>query len=165
MSSFSTVILVSDTLCLTYCDLGTLDLLGIFDILGLGQLLAFFYKHSIMSYHKYRDNPSTNSFHKFGSKWSFQVTTAFRLLLCVFVPEEQKTLGITNKLARSVLKVLSRFLHQDNNPSLQNGIGTRRVIFYISASNWNVVFARIRTKIKYLSTTNDEWPETAELKN
>ncbi|CAG8574310.1 8733_t:CDS:10, partial [Diversispora eburnea] len=33
-----------------------------------------------------------------------------------------------------------------------------------AASNWNVVFARIRNKIEYLTTTNDEWPETAELK-
>jgi hypothetical protein len=39
-----------------------------------------------------------------------------------------------------------------------------RVIFYISASNWNVVFARIRSRIAYLSAVNDEWPDTSELK-
>ncbi|KAG9291425.1 hypothetical protein G9A89_021843 [Geosiphon pyriformis] len=39
-----------------------------------------------------------------------------------------------------------------------------RVIFYISASNWGVVFSRIKTRIGYLTSTNDEWPETAELK-
>ncbi|CAJ0756304.1 23318_t:CDS:2, partial [Entrophospora sp. SA101] len=38
------------------------------------------------------------------------------------------------------------------------------VIFYISASNWNVVFSRIKNRIGYLTSTNDERPETAELK-
>lgn len=39
-----------------------------------------------------------------------------------------------------------------------------RVIFYISASNWNVVFARIKNRIAFLSAVNDEWPDTSELK-
>ncbi|KAG0224055.1 Ras GTPase activating protein ira2, partial [Actinomortierella wolfii] len=39
-----------------------------------------------------------------------------------------------------------------------------RVLFYISASNWPIVFARLKARIQHLSTTNDEWPETAELK-
>ncbi|RGB37714.1 hypothetical protein C1646_638789 [Rhizophagus diaphanus] len=39
-----------------------------------------------------------------------------------------------------------------------------RVIFYISASNWNVVFARIKNRIAFLSAINDEWPDTSELK-
>ncbi|GBC02045.1 hypothetical protein RclHR1_04420015, partial [Rhizophagus clarus] len=39
-----------------------------------------------------------------------------------------------------------------------------RVIFYISASNWNVVFARIKNRIAFLSSINDEWPDTSELK-
>jgi hypothetical protein len=41
-----------------------------------------------------------------------------------------------------------------------------RVIFYISASNWNVVFGRIKQRIAYLSApqSTDELSETAELK-
>ncbi|CAG8509250.1 3861_t:CDS:10, partial [Acaulospora colombiana] len=79
---------------------------------------------------------------------------------------------------------------EDNNPNLQsNGVqnsnghnqssaqssaiydivcdifkNAGRVIFYISASNWNIVFSKIRSRIKYLTTTNDEWPDTSELK-
>ncbi|CAG8517845.1 8557_t:CDS:10 [Diversispora eburnea] len=39
-----------------------------------------------------------------------------------------------------------------------------RVIFYISASNWDIVFNRIRQKIAFLCNTNEEYPETSELK-
>ncbi|KAF9977447.1 Ras GTPase activating protein ira2, partial [Modicella reniformis] len=39
-----------------------------------------------------------------------------------------------------------------------------RVLFYISASNWPIVFARLKARIQHLTTTNDDWPETAELK-
>ncbi|CAG8693742.1 2445_t:CDS:2, partial [Ambispora leptoticha] len=38
-----------------------------------------------------------------------------------------------------------------------------RVILYISASNWSVVFSRIKSRIAYLTSTYDEWPETADL--
>ncbi|CAG8520644.1 15640_t:CDS:10, partial [Funneliformis caledonium] len=107
---------------------------------------------------------------------------------------------LDEKLAKYILKVLSRFLYlmasqEDNNPNIQVGpSGGRsensihninsqaawspaiydlvsdifknagRVIFYISASNWEVVFARIRTRIAFLSSTDDEWPDTSELK-
>ncbi|KAG0011185.1 Ras GTPase activating protein ira2, partial [Entomortierella chlamydospora] len=39
-----------------------------------------------------------------------------------------------------------------------------RVLFYISASNWPIVFSRLKARIQHLTTTNDDWPETAELK-
>ncbi|KAG0375555.1 MAG: hypothetical protein J3R72DRAFT_528012 [Linnemannia gamsii] len=39
-----------------------------------------------------------------------------------------------------------------------------KILFYISASNWPIVFARLKARIQHLSTTNDDWPETAELK-
>ncbi|CAG8508989.1 2177_t:CDS:10 [Funneliformis mosseae] len=104
---------------------------------------------------------------------------------------------LEDSLAKYILNILSRFLHQmasqeDNNTgqpptgspaglspnpstSTQGSSATfdiisdiyknaGRVIFYISASNWNVVFSRIKTRIGYLTSTNDEWPETAELK-
>ncbi|CAG8615452.1 22543_t:CDS:2, partial [Racocetra persica] len=108
---------------------------------------------------------------------------------------------LEDPLAKYILSVLSRFLHQfvtheDNNPNLQNGASSGqpqkdhglpnnpnvqfsaatheiiseiyknagRVIFYISASNWHVVFSRIKNRIGYLTSTNDDWPETAELK-
>ncbi|KAL1920332.1 uncharacterized protein VTP21DRAFT_1478 [Calcarisporiella thermophila] len=38
------------------------------------------------------------------------------------------------------------------------------ILFYLSASNWGVVFAKIKSKIKHLSSTTDEWPDTSELK-
>ncbi|CAI2172941.1 5991_t:CDS:10 [Funneliformis geosporum] len=105
--------------------------------------------------------------------------------------------ALEDSLAKYILSILSRFLHQmasqeDNNTgqppngspaglspnpstSTQGSSATfdlisdiyknaGRVIFYISASNWNVVFSRIKTRIGYLTSTNDEWPETAELK-
>ncbi|CAG8450213.1 2329_t:CDS:10 [Ambispora leptoticha] len=122
---------------------------------------------------------------------------------------------LEDSLAKYILNVLSRFLHQmasqeDNSPKdqpitgvpgagVQNqGVGSSggggafgggvvnggnavystvtyeiiceifknagRVIFYISASNWSVVFSRIKSRIGYLTSTHDEWPETAELK-
>ncbi|KAF7726129.1 Ras GTPase activating protein ira2 [Apophysomyces ossiformis] len=39
-----------------------------------------------------------------------------------------------------------------------------RIVFYVSASNWPVVFAKIKTRILYLSTTTDENPETADMR-
>jgi hypothetical protein len=39
-----------------------------------------------------------------------------------------------------------------------------RVIFYTSASNWNVVFAKVKARILYLTTTSDEHPETSDLR-
>lgn len=39
-----------------------------------------------------------------------------------------------------------------------------RVIFYTSASNWNVIFAKVKARILYLTTTSDEHPETADLR-
>ncbi|RUS29150.1 hypothetical protein BC938DRAFT_480989 [Jimgerdemannia flammicorona] len=106
---------------------------------------------------------------------------------------------LDDSLAKYILSVLSRFLHQMSTqeentvnqptapppaaaarndpftgPSGANNHSTdiiveiynaaKRVLFYTSASNWNVVFARIRARIAYLTSTNDEWPETAELK-
>jgi len=105
---------------------------------------------------------------------------------------------LDDKLAKFILKVLSRFLYQmasqeDNNPHIQAGpIGREhsihninsqatwspviydlvseifknagRVIFYISASNWDVVFTRIKNRIAFLAATDDEWPDTSELK-
>ncbi|CAG8518713.1 24789_t:CDS:10 [Dentiscutata erythropus] len=106
---------------------------------------------------------------------------------------------LEDPLAKYILSVLSRFLHQfvtheDNNPNIPNGPSSSqpqreqpnnpnvqfsaathdiiseiyknagRVIFYISASNWHVVFSRIKNRIGYLTSTNDDWPETAELK-
>ncbi|KAG9288022.1 hypothetical protein G9A89_017617 [Geosiphon pyriformis] len=38
------------------------------------------------------------------------------------------------------------------------------VIFYLSSSNWAVVFSRIKTRIDHLKSRKDEWPETTELK-
>ncbi|CAJ0643714.1 10011_t:CDS:10 [Entrophospora sp. SA101] len=95
------------------------------------------------------------------------------------------------ELANFILHILSRFLRQkslqDDNagvqtlpsgglpPSNQQSPSTHEllneiykiaghVIFYISASNWNVVFKRIRNKINQISATNDEFPDTSELR-
>ncbi len=38
------------------------------------------------------------------------------------------------------------------------------VIFFLSSSNWAVVFARIRNRLAYLSTTIEDSPNTAELR-
>lgn len=37
-----------------------------------------------------------------------------------------------------------------------------RVIFFLSAANWPIVFGRLKNRFNYLSSTSDEWPETAE---
>lgn len=39
-----------------------------------------------------------------------------------------------------------------------------RVVAYLSASNWNVVFSKIKMRILYLSTTTDENPETSDMR-
>ncbi|OZJ03142.1 hypothetical protein BZG36_04650, partial [Bifiguratus adelaidae] len=41
---------------------------------------------------------------------------------------------------------------------------TAGILFVISASNWNVIFLKLKTKLAYLSSTSDEWPETVELR-
>ncbi|KDN38513.1 hypothetical protein K437DRAFT_22753 [Tilletiaria anomala UBC 951] len=54
----------------------------------------------------------------------------------------------------------------DDLPSLMTSIyrHASMVIFYLSSSNWAVVFARIRNRLAYLSTTIEESPNTAELR-
>lgn len=39
-----------------------------------------------------------------------------------------------------------------------------RVVAYVSASNWSVVFSKIKMRILYLSTTTDENPETSDMR-
>lgn len=39
-----------------------------------------------------------------------------------------------------------------------------KVITYLSASNWNIVFSKIKARILYLSTTSDENPETSDMR-
>lgn len=39
-----------------------------------------------------------------------------------------------------------------------------RVVAYLSASNWNVVFSKIKMRIMYLSSTTDENPETSDMR-
>jgi neurofibromin 1 len=39
-----------------------------------------------------------------------------------------------------------------------------RVIFYVSASNWHIMFIKIKTRILYLTTTLDENPNFADLR-
>jgi neurofibromin 1 len=39
-----------------------------------------------------------------------------------------------------------------------------QVIFYLSSSNWAVIFARIRNRLTYLSTTTEDAPNTAEIR-
>ncbi|KAL7420982.1 Ras GTPase activating protein ira2 [Cryptotrichosporon argae] len=41
---------------------------------------------------------------------------------------------------------------------------TSRLIFYLSASNWNLVLSRIRSRIAYLTTTIEEVPDLVELR-
>lgn len=38
-----------------------------------------------------------------------------------------------------------------------------RIVFHISASNWKVVFNRLRTKIHYLANSSEENPDTVDL--
>ncbi|KAI9026450.1 hypothetical protein CLU79DRAFT_741805 [Phycomyces nitens] len=39
-----------------------------------------------------------------------------------------------------------------------------KVMFYLSASNWTIVFSKIKSRILYLSTTIDENPDTSEMR-
>lgn len=39
-----------------------------------------------------------------------------------------------------------------------------RVVAYLSASNWNIVFSKIKMRVLYLSTTTDENPETSDMR-
>ncbi|WVW79391.1 hypothetical protein I302_101360 [Kwoniella bestiolae CBS 10118] len=41
---------------------------------------------------------------------------------------------------------------------------TPRIIFYLSASNWNLVLSRIKSKIGYLQTTIEESPDVTEIR-
>jgi neurofibromin 1 len=38
-----------------------------------------------------------------------------------------------------------------------------RVVAYVSASNWNITFAKIKSRILYLTTTTEENPETGDI--
>nr|CAG8557750.1 86_t:CDS:10 [Entrophospora candida] len=100
-------------------------------------------------------------------------------------PIEKDPPPLEDDLARLVLNVLSKFLYlmagQEN--VMDNGYGTNnysshiiydtvceifknagRVIFYISSSNWDVVFAKIKSRIGNLAAANEDRPEIAELK-
>ncbi|KAL0094889.1 hypothetical protein F4703DRAFT_1902562 [Phycomyces blakesleeanus] len=39
-----------------------------------------------------------------------------------------------------------------------------RILFYLSASNWTIMFSKIKSRILYLSTTADENPDTSEMR-
>lgn len=39
-----------------------------------------------------------------------------------------------------------------------------KIVFHLSASNWNVVFAKIRNKIHHLAQTNEENPDMVDMK-
>ena len=39
-----------------------------------------------------------------------------------------------------------------------------RVVFYVSASNWPIMFAKIKARLLHLSTTLEENPETADVR-
>lgn len=39
-----------------------------------------------------------------------------------------------------------------------------KVIFYVSASNWHIVFIKIKTRILFLTTSVDENPNFADLR-
>lgn len=39
-----------------------------------------------------------------------------------------------------------------------------RIVFYVSASNWPIMFAKIRARLLHLSTTVEENPETADVR-
>ncbi|PWN42984.1 hypothetical protein IE81DRAFT_366164 [Ceraceosorus guamensis] len=54
----------------------------------------------------------------------------------------------------------------DNAVALTKGIyrAAGQIVFYLSSSNWPVVFARYRNRVQYLSTTVEDSPNTAELR-
>ncbi|KAF9578599.1 Ras GTPase activating protein ira2, partial [Lunasporangiospora selenospora] len=86
------------------------------------------------------------------------------------LPPEQPPVSSNSKSKRAetdsapIAAAQSTIHYQD--PEISNEIykAAGRVLFYISASNWPIVFARLKMRIQHLSTTYDEWPETAELK-
>lgn len=49
--------------------------------------------------------------------------------------------------------------------SLNNFIGrfSGRIIYQLSASNWNIVYQRIRNKVHHLSSTTEDHPDTVDL--
>ncbi|KAI9261580.1 hypothetical protein BDA99DRAFT_547292 [Phascolomyces articulosus] len=101
---------------------------------------------------------------------------------------------LEDNLAKYIVAIMSRFMHQmataeerDVGTGVAN-IMTRteynvsstasgstdimldiykaasRVVFYVSASNWPIMFSKIKARILYLSTTMDENPETADMR-
>lgn len=50
--------------------------------------------------------------------------------------------------------------------ALNNNIGkyAGRIVYHLSASNWQAVFDRIRTKVHHLSSTSEDNPDTVDLR-
>ncbi|KAI8384889.1 uncharacterized protein BYT42DRAFT_563965 [Radiomyces spectabilis] len=85
---------------------------------------------------------------------------------------------LDDTIAKYVVSAMSRFMFHmssmtekeiyDLHPSLSQVAldiykASSRIIFYVSASNWPVVFARIKARLLYLSTTDDEDPDTFDV--
>ncbi|KAI8137099.1 hypothetical protein BJV82DRAFT_547510 [Fennellomyces sp. T-0311] len=101
---------------------------------------------------------------------------------------------LEDNLAKYIVAIMSRFMHQmaaseerdvgtgvanimtrtEYNSSGTGGAPTdimldiykaaSRVVFYVSASNWHIMYSKIKARILYLSTTMDENPETADMR-
>ncbi|KAI9491357.1 hypothetical protein BDB00DRAFT_874401 [Zychaea mexicana] len=101
---------------------------------------------------------------------------------------------LEDNLAKYIVAIMSRFMHQMATAEERdvgsgvanimtrteyNATGTTgtpsdimldiykaasRVVFYVSASNWPIMFGKIKARILYLSTTMDENPETADMR-
>ncbi|KAI9323567.1 hypothetical protein BX666DRAFT_2016762 [Dichotomocladium elegans] len=100
---------------------------------------------------------------------------------------------LEDNLAKYIVAIMSRFMHQmaaaedrEHGPGNAASIMTRteynattgspsdimidiykaasRVIFYVSASNWSVMFTKIKARLIQLSTSMEENPETADMR-
>lgn len=102
-------------------------------------------------------------------------------------------LPLEDNLAKHIIYVMSRFIYQvgfledrehsivTNHHSTSNSMETlvninsptsltidiykaaSRVVAYVSASNWSITFAKIKNRILYLTTTQEENPEITDV--
>lgn len=99
---------------------------------------------------------------------------------------------LDDNLAKYIIAIMSRFMHQmsatedgtngnansmtrtEYNAAITTGSSSdimvdiykaaSRVVFYVSASNWPMMFGKIKARILYLSATMDENPEAADMR-
>jgi neurofibromin 1 len=82
-----------------------------------------------------------------------------------FLEERDHGLVANHFASVASVEIFSNVTGQSSSTSIMIDIykAASRVIAYVSASNWSIIFAKIKNRILYLTTTAEECPEITDV--